>query len=345
MQSKTTLIALGAVLSLALVANAQEERDRTTPDGRPSAGVRHAPASNTGLHQAYTPGDVLVAIGSGEVLEFTPAGVLVQTLNDTSDSTYTAGMAFDNHGNLYITNFSAGTVSKFDPNGNLVNAVFIAATDQVHPESISFSPGAVFPVLIGDADLHDQNGNGIINQYDENGNLLNSYVVQAENRGTDWSDLQPDGQTVLYTSEGSHILSYNIATRTQNPPFVSGLPGAYDYAHRTLSSGQFAGDDLVADSSAALLTSSVSGILDTYILPDNDGEDFALNLSPDGQSFWTADLASGEVWQVNISTGAILNQWNSGYPNSTGGLAIVGERGQGVPPCSNCITTNLNPRR
>ena len=337
MLRKATLIALGTILSLALVANAQEERDRTTPDGRPFTGVRQAPKSDTGVHRAYTPGDVLVAIGNSEVLEFTPAGVLVQTLNDTSGAEYTTGMAFDSRGNLYVTNFDAGTVSKFDPNGNLVNAAFIAATDQVHPESISFSPGAVFPVLIGDADLHDQNGNGIINQYDENGNLLNSYIVEAENRGTDWTDLQPDGQTVLYTSEGSHVFSYNIATRTQNPPFVSGLPGAYDYAHRTLSSGQSAGDDLVADSSAALLTSSVSGILDTYILPDNEGADFALNLSPDGQSFWTADLASGEVWQVNISTGAIMNQWNSGYPDTTAGLAVIGERGQGVPPCSNCI--------
>ena len=119
----------------------------------------------------YTPGDVFVAIGSGEVQEFTPTGVLVQTLNDTTGSTYTAGMAFDIQGNLYVTNFSLGMISEFDINGNLINANFVSGTGQVTPESISL-PGGQFPAIVGDADFHDQNGNGIISQYDSTGALL-----------------------------------------------------------------------------------------------------------------------------------------------------------------------------
>jgi hypothetical protein len=266
---------------------------------------------------------------------FTEAGgMLVQTLNDTTGSSITTGMAFDANANLYVTNFSLGTVSEFDGNGNLVNANFISGTGQVSPESISM-PGGQFPLLLGDADLHDQNGNGIINQYSNTGALLNTWHVQVENRGTDWVDLQPDGQTVLYTSEGNSILSYNIATNTQNPPFATGLPGSNAYAHRTLTSGPFAGDDLVADSEFALLVAPGGGIVQMYILPGNGGVDFALNLDPSGTAFWTGDLASGLVWEVDISTGNILHQWPSGLTiTNGGGIAVFQERGQGVPPCA-----------
>lgn len=333
MVRKLTIVLLGAVLGLAVVANAQELE--ATPDGHHFAlPYRPAPTKQMsgGLHVRYTPGDVFVAVGNGRVQEFTPAGVLVQTLDDTTGSTYTAGMAFDQQGNLYVTNFSAGIISKFDVNGNLVAADF-AGTGQVSPESISM-PGGLFPMLVGDADLHTANGDGVISQYNSNGVLLNTWTVAVENRGTDWVDLQPDLQTVLYTSEGDSVLSYNIATGTQNPDFATGFPGDYAYAHRTLNSGQYSGDDLVADSENALLVSHVSGILQTYILPGNFGEDFALNLSQDGRSLWTADLSSGEVWQVDIASGTILNQWNSGAPDYTGGLAIFQESGQGVPPCA-----------
>lgn len=296
---KTTFFALAAVLGLALTANAAQ-------------GIK------------YTPGDVFVAVGAGHVIEFTPAGAQVQTLDCLTGSTYTTGMAFDTKGNLYVTNFSIGTVSEFDINGNCTNASFI--TGQVNPESDSM-PGGLFPALIGDA------GQNLINEYDGTGTLLHSFVVQIENRGTDWVDLQPDLCTVLYTSEGSSILSYNICTQTQNAPFATGLTGPL-YAHRTLSSGPFAGDDLVADSANALLVAPGGAIVMTYNLPGNSGEDFALNLSQDGKSFWTADLASGEVWQVDIATGNILNQWNSGFPSTTAGLAVFQEKGQGVGPCA-----------
>jgi murein DD-endopeptidase MepM/ murein hydrolase activator NlpD len=290
-------------------------------------------------HKRYTSGDVFVAIGDGQVDEFTPAAQLVQTLDDLSGSTYTAGMAFDTKGELYLTNFSIGTISRFDMNGNLVNPEFIS--NQVTNESISM-PGGQFPMLVGDADLHDNDGNGIINQYDYNGNLLNSYHVQVENRGTDWIDLQTDGHTVLYTSEGQSILSYDIATQTQNPPFATGLPGSYAYAHRTLTSGPFSGDVLVADSEFALLVAPGGAIMQTYFLPGNSGNDFAISLSLDGNSFYTADYTTGEIWQVEIQTGAILQEWNSGY-GSAAGLAIFQEPGQGGSPFLEFPLMNRTP--
>ena len=86
---------------------------------------------------------------------------------------------------------------------------------------------------------------------------------------------------MLYTSEGVSILSYDIATSTQNPDFFTGLPGSNAYAHRTLSTGQFTGDDLVADSGLAALVAMNGPILQMYNLPGNSGIDFALKPRPD----------------------------------------------------------------
>ena len=262
----------------------------------------------------FQTGDVFVAIGNGEVNEYTPTGVLVQTLNDTQGG-FTTGMAFDAGGNLYVTNFSVGSISQFDVHGNLTNATFVSGL--TNPESISMINGA-FPALVGDA------GTTLIHQYNSSGGLVNTFTVARENRGTDWVDLQSDGKTVLYTSEGGSILSFNIATNTQNAAFATGLPGSAAYALRTVLSGTFAGDVLVADSSAALLVGS-GGILKTYTLPGNGGGDFALNLDPSGTAFWTADFATDTVWEVDIATGKILEQWQA--TGSVFGLAVFGEAG------------------
>jgi sugar lactone lactonase YvrE len=68
---------------------------------------------------AYTPGDVFADVGGGIIKEFTPAGVLVQSLNDTH-SGEGDGMAFDANGNLYATaGVAANTVVKFNNSGTL----------------------------------------------------------------------------------------------------------------------------------------------------------------------------------------------------------------------------------
>jgi hypothetical protein len=234
-------------------------------------------------------------------------------------------MAFDSSGNLYITNFSLGSVSQMTNHGTIMNQNFI--TGLVNPESISM-PGGNFPMLVGDA------GQSIISQYGSAGGPppLNTWTVQIQNRGTDWVDLQPNLHTVYYTSEGSSILSFDISgSGHQNPDFFDGLPGAAAYALRTVLAGSFAGDVLVADSDAARLVSPTLGILKTYNLPGNGGGDFSLNLDPSGTAFWTGDFATGEVWEVDIATGAILEQWNSGS-GSLFGITVFGESGQGTTP-------------
>src|SRR6516162_2048905 len=77
-----TFLALAGILTLGLALNVQ--------------------ASNKGIQ--YTFGDVFVSVGNGQVVEFTPTGSVVQTLNDGSGSAFTTGSAFDSAGNLYVTN-------------------------------------------------------------------------------------------------------------------------------------------------------------------------------------------------------------------------------------------------
>jgi hypothetical protein len=296
MQSRATLFVLAVTLALGIAVVAQ-------------AGT------------LYQSGDVFVSIGNGQVNEYRPDGTFVQNLNDGSGS-LTTGMAFDASGNLYVTNFIAGSISRFDNSGN--NLLTNWVTGQTNPESISMVNGA-FPALVGDA------GRTTIAQYSSSGGLLNTYTVASGPRGTDWVDLLPNGNTVLYTSEGTQIYSYNLIGG-QNTPFATGLPGAAAYALREITSGTFAGYVLVADSSAALLLTPSGAIMTVYNLPGNTGSDFALNLDPTGNFFWTADAGSGEVWEVDIATGAIMEHWNSGFPISTFGLAVFGEHGQGTTP-------------
>jgi hypothetical protein len=85
---------------------------------------------------SYTTGDVFADVGGGIIKEFTPAGVLVQSLNDTHPGEGD-GMEFDASGNLYATaGFAANTVVKFDNSGNLITANFGSGYNS-HPESIA----------------------------------------------------------------------------------------------------------------------------------------------------------------------------------------------------------------
>ncbi|HEY6345265.1 MAG TPA: PEP-CTERM sorting domain-containing protein [Bryobacteraceae bacterium] len=273
---------------------------------------------------AFAVGNVYVAVGHSEVSVFTPTGTLLGTLNDGSATTYTTGMTFDSAGSLFVTNFGTDNISKFDSNGNLISSTFFTGADNT-PESILVNAAGNF--LVGGPTA------AIVYQYSpSSGAPTTSYTVQGGNGtgGTDWTDLEANQTTLLYDGEGTEILSYNLATRTQNAPFATGLPGSDVYEFRIIPTGTFAGDVLAADSSAAILLNASGAVIKTYTLPGNDGSDFALNLDPNGVDFWTADT-SGTVWEVNEATGAIVEQWSSGS-TSTFGLVVAGQITASGPP-------------
>jgi hypothetical protein len=262
---------------------------------------------------AFTNGDVFVSVGGGHVEEFTPGGTLVQTL-DTTTGGFTTGSAFDQAGNFYVTDFTTTTVSKFDPTGNLVGT--FGSGYPGSPESILFdNAGNAF---VG------QPGAPSIEEFDASGNPVTTFSVASGdggNGGTDWIDLAADSCTMHYTDEGTGVKSFDVCTNTQGPDFATGLPGPNAYAHRILPGG----GELVADSDRVVRLDSSGAVVQTYMFPGETGL-FALNLDPGGTSFWTADFGTADVLHVDIASGTVLGQFNTGTgSNSVFGLAVKGE--------------------
>jgi len=255
-------------------------------------------------------GDVLAALGNGNIGHFSPSGTLLDTLATTSGSSEGTGMCFDAAGNLYTTNFESNSMSEFDKNGNLVAASFGSGFNQ-HPESCSFS--SANQMFVGQAD-----GLTKVLEFNTSGNLLNSFSPAPQNRGTDWVDLTADQHTLRYTSEGSSIKQFDVATNTQLPDFATGLP-APCFAHRALPDG----GDLVACRTEVVELNPSGTQIHTYPVDPSDNL-FALNLDPNGTSFWTADF-NGTIWHVDIASGTVINTFSAHPTVDTAGLAIVGE--------------------
>ena len=270
------------------------------------SGTVHARAA------AYGTGNVLVSDEfSGNVYEFTPTGSAVQTL--ATGQSITTGSAFDGSGNFYVTNFNAAAVSKFDPNGNLLGT--FGSGYNADPESISFN-------MVGDAFVGQADGTHNMLEFNASGSPVATFSPATEGRGTDWVDLASDQCTMRYTSEGTSVKQFNVCTNTQLPDFATGLPGSFAYELRQRPNGEV----LVADSSQVIRLSSAGAVLQSYTIPGSTGNLFALNLDPNGTSFWTADLSGGGVVaQVDIASGAIQHSWNVPSTQTPAGLAIVGE--------------------
>ena len=228
-------------------------------------------------------------------------------------------MCFGPSGNLYATQgFSANMVSEFSPAGKLITANFGSGYTG-HPEScVTNAKGDVF---VGQPD-----GDHAVLEFNPSGTLLHSFTPAIQDRGTDWIDLEKDQCTLQYTSESTSIKQFNVCTNTQLPDFATGLP-APCYAHRILSDGSV----LQACTSEVLHLSKTGTILKTYV-PSTSPDFFAMNLDPDGVSFWTANYGSGQIWKINIATGAIKATFTKTPLNVLGGLAIVGEITAAQPP-------------
>ncbi len=85
----------------------------------------------------YKLGDVFVSVSNGKVQHWNPQGtVLLDTLDTLKGNTSTTGMAFDSIGNLYVTTFAAGDVTKFDNKGVRIGTFGSGYTGS--PESIVF---------------------------------------------------------------------------------------------------------------------------------------------------------------------------------------------------------------
>jgi sugar lactone lactonase YvrE len=270
--------------------------------------------SATATAAPFVTGDIFASVGNGLVKHYTSAGVLVEIL-DTGKGpwSYTTGSTFDKNNNLYVTDFSAGTVSKFDALGILVGNFGSGYSGS--PESIVFDAS-------GNAYVGAVNGDNDIRKFDASGTPLAQYNVDIEDRGSDWIDLAADQKTIFYTSEGYLIKRYDVSTSTQLADFAT-LPSKPCYALRIRPNG----DVMVACTNNAYRVDSTGALAQTYSV-GNAGGLFALNLDPDGTHFWTGSTYTNKLYKVDITTGAIDQTIDTAADSGIqllGGVSKLGE--------------------
>jgi sugar lactone lactonase YvrE len=256
-------------------------------------------------------GDVMVS-QPNKVLQYSPAGQLKRTIDINHAGSEVTGSAFDRNGNFFVTAFQARDVVRFD--ADLARAGSFGSPYEHNPESILFdSKGSAY---VGSS--HPSFGvlPGLIKKLSPDGTELETFHVKAQNRGADWIDLASDERTMFYTSEGSTIFRYDIENKAQLPDFSHG--GDELFAFRILPDGGV----LAANSGHVLRLDSLGQTVRTYL--DGSKRLFALNLDPDGASFWTAEANSGDVFRVEIASGKLITKFNTGAP--VGGLSVYGER-------------------
>lgn len=247
-----------------------------------------AAASVASAQPAFRNGDVFAAGGDGKIRRFDSSGRLIQVIDDGLQG-HKTGMCFDAQGHLYATDFDARTMSKFDNRGRLVKRGWGGTFNQ--PEScVIDSQGFLYSgEVYGNPNM--------IRKFDLQGGPLGRFAPDIEGKGVDWIDLAADRCTILYTCEGAGIKRYDVCQGRQLPDFARGLQ-APCFALRIRDNGEV----MVACHQRAYRLSPSGSVMRTYPLPGES--QFAMNLDPDGISFWTGGIHTGNVYRINIETGA-----------------------------------------
>jgi hypothetical protein len=172
--------------------------------------------------------------------------------------------------------------------------------------------------------------NKLIHKYDAAGNLLATYAVATDDRGSDWLELAADQKTLFYTSEGGRILRYDVQSNVQLADFAN--VGITSYALRLLPPGDGSGGLLVASTVDIKRLDGTGTVVQTY---DVAGENswFALSLDPNGTSFWAGSSDTSNFYRFNIATGAVeIGPINTGTgPSTFFGLCVKGEPTAALP--------------
>jgi len=233
-------------------------------------------------------------------------------------------MAFDAAGNLYVTCFSASDVVKFDNTGINLGSF---GSGYSTPESIVFD--AAGDIYVGNL------GNGI-RKYDPSGTFIGTVIDTR----VDWFDLTADQSTFRYGQEGNVVKTVsNAIPGISSPDFATGLTQAF--AMRILGDGGL----LVADMRDIKRFDSGGNLIQTYDVTGQDGW-FALNLDPDGTSFWSGDYTNDKFFKFDIGTGGMdvhLLEVDTGLGgNNLFGLVVYGEQTAATGSISGMKFNDLN---
>jgi uncharacterized protein (TIGR03437 family) len=259
------------------------------------------------LHAAFQPGDVFVASPQG-VFRYSPAGVLLQTIKLGGTNT---GMAFDSAGNLYVANYSAAKISKFDNNGALLNSNFGGSFPDF-PESIAIDKSN--NIYVG------MSVNPKLVKLSSSGTKLAEWSPNPEWRGVNWIDLAPDQKTIYYTSYGSTVKRFDVSAGVQLPDF--GQTSIYDstsFALRVLSTGGL----VAAHATEVVRLDGGGNIAQTYAPTNYESTLYALALDADGSSVWTGPSGGPTVYRFNLASGALMSSFSDSFTYArVTGLAV-----------------------
>ena len=274
-----------------------------------------ATAVFSGPVQSFSKGQIFVGSVDGMIFVYNPNGTLAQVLNSGNLGGTIAGMNFDKTGNLYAANptttgVTGGTVEFFGNNGSGPTTFGTGYNSE--------------PIGV----LVDPAGNVFVGQAADQHSLLefagaqntapsSTFFPAFESAGVAYLDLLDDNTSVLYTSASPSVKNFDIVHRHQNPDLATNLPGGAAYAIRELGDKSI----LVANSTRIVRLSPSGAVLQTYT-PVAGGLFYALNLDPDGVSYWTGDASSGKVFHIRISDGTVLSTINTGLGFSSTSLAF-----------------------
>ncbi len=319
------------------------------------------PGSIAPVHAANTfqPCDVFAAVGSGKIAWWRPNACGIPTsatfqgfLTASVSNTFMTGMAFNKPscdlgaGNpcLYATMFDSQAVAVFDNTGAFLGTCGTGYNG--NPESIVIDLASTPKVIfVGQA-----GGTHQILKFNLNCSTGTpaSFSPATERVGTDWIDLAADLCTMLYTSEGFHVKSFNICTNTQNPDFAA-LPTGSAFALRIRPVGTGSGGNgsvLVADTSFDVHVSNVGGVINTCDSGSaGAGGLFSLNLLPGGNESVSGSFGNNQVDYMtvpNCDAGKTTPDFSFNAVAGTGctgtcqlfGLSVFGEVTVSQPPPS-----------
>lgn len=270
--------------------------------------------------QAFAPGDVFIALRSGQVQWRRSDGMLNAILTGSVPGKV-EGLGFDAAGNLYVSHYCADTsvcwtgnsVEKFNTWG--VSQGAFGSGYHCNPYSIVFHRDG--RAYVGQADC-----TGDTLEFSATGVLTRALHPQPENRGSAWVDLAADGCSLFYTSQGYKVKRFDVCTGAQLPDFNAvPLPSVAHQFHILPDGGV-----LAATNDMIVRLDATGALAQTYDVPGEFRLWYGVALVGDG-SFWVSNYGTSNVYRFDLTTGAVLASFNTGTPTTTiKGLAV--KRGQ-----------------
>lgn len=257
----------------------------------------------------------------------------------------TSGVAVDGWATLMPNTFGAvATGFCRAPNGNVLSTRFSVNQGPV----LMSAAGAVLDPdlggLIGDDEscAFDKLGNvwvgeavptaadvALLRYIAADGRILDTVQVPVGERGIDWIELDADQCTVFYTSEDSDVRRFDVCSGQAMPHFASGLEEPC-YALRQLPNR-----DLMVTCTNRIYRYDQNGALLREYTRESLGESdagglYAIQLDPDGLTFWTGGALSGRVVRASLEDGSVVTSFLTGT-GGISGLLVQDEFVAGIP--------------